>query len=369
MRYLSCFSGIGGLEASKPPILFCESDAGVASVLKSLHPEIDIWPDVQTLIPPVVDVVAGGWPCQDLSIAGQQVGLKGLRSNLLIDMLRVANKGNAHTVVAENVPNLLRMRNGQEFAASLEAFNDHGFRSISWRILNTRQFGLPQNRSRLLLIASKEVEISMTLFRDLPILSTNSMNLETPIEAAGFYWTAGTHSINYNRGYVPTIKIGSSLGIASPPAVHYGNVVRTLSPSEALALQGFDINEQLFPSVSSAYKAAGNAVARPIGRWVMDGLTQAGTMNSPNWLPAQDGLFPIEFGTSDYPRAGITIDGNVTPIKVSQTAGATNLIEFLDTTAQERLSARASKGLLERLKRSGQPCPSDLGELLEELAA
>jgi len=369
VRYLSCFSGIGGLEASTPPVLFCESDPAAASVLKALHPSIEVFPDVQTLAPPIVDVVAGGWPCQDLSVAGRQAGLSGLRSSLLLDMLRVAQAASAHTIVAENVTNLLRMRNGKEFAAALDAMNEFGFKHIAWRTVNTREFGLPQNRSRLLIIASKDPAISSTLFRPLPSLYERSISLQAKDEAAGFYWTAGTHSINYSRGYVPTIKIGSSLGIASPPAVHYGRVVRTLSPSESLRLQGFDIDESLFPTPTSAYKAAGNAVAKPIGRWVMDGITEANAVQALKWTPTQDELFNAEFGMTSYPSAGFASMGLVTAVEVSRQSATTNLIDFLDVSSEARLSTRASRGLLGRLGKSGQVCPVELRLLLEELAA
>lgn len=103
MRYISCFSGIGGLEASHSPELFCELDPNAAAVLKARNPAVPIWSDICSLHPPLTEVVAGGWPCQDLSIAGRQEGLKGLRSGLLCELLRVAVEAQAHTVVAKNV--------------------------------------------------------------------------------------------------------------------------------------------------------------------------------------------------------------------------------------------------------------------------
>ena len=134
MRYLSCFSGIGGLEATDSPVLLCEMDDDARRVLSEVHPSAELWPDVETLVPPRVDVVAGGWPCQDLSVAGLRAGLEGLKSRLLLEMLRVAKEAGAHTVVAENVPNLLRMRSGLEFRASLTAFHRFGFGCVAWRI-------------------------------------------------------------------------------------------------------------------------------------------------------------------------------------------------------------------------------------------
>ena len=319
--------------------------------------------------PPEVDVVAGGWPCQDLSISGQQAGLVGLHSGLLLEMLRVTVQAKAHTVVAENVPNLLRLRNDQEFKASLEAFREAGFHFVAWRMLNAREFGLPQNRSRILLIASKREEIALTLSRELPNLPKDSIGPSLKEKAAGFYWTSGTHSINYRRGYVPTIKVGSSTEIPSPPAVHYGDVVRRISPVEALALQGFQLELDFFKSPMGAYKAAGNAVANPIGEWVVDGLAEAGTVEEePEWLPVQEELWPDAIPRNGYPDAGICRDGEIQPFVVRRKEMATNLYSFLDHSSTERLSQRASNGLLKRLDRSGHLCPEKLRLLLEERA-
>ena len=75
MKYISLFSGIGGLESSqKPPVLCCESDGDARWVLGRKFPNSELHDDVVSLVPPPADVVAGGWPCQDLSIAGQQRG-------------------------------------------------------------------------------------------------------------------------------------------------------------------------------------------------------------------------------------------------------------------------------------------------------
>ena len=377
MRYLSCFSGIGGLEASSPPVGFCDSDPDARRTLAREFPDIQIWNDIQTMEPPRVDVVAGGWPCQDLSIAGNQKGLSGLRSRLLIDMLRVAKDARATTIVAENVPNLLKLNQGMEFKASLNAIHHGGFRFIAWRVLNARAFGLPQNRNRVLMVASNDREIVETLFRPTPKLKPGTVESSKASDAAGFYWTAGTHSLNYSRGYVPTIKVGSSLSIASPPAVHYGNVVRGLSAQEALQLQGFDIPLEFFASRSAAFRAAGNAVPRPMGRWVMDGALD-GTQGSSS-AAVEEPLFDTKAADTatmtdpkpgTYPKIGLSENGSISGVsRMDSRSKALDLIDFLDLDDESRLSPRAASGLLKRLERSRQSCPSDLHDALCVLAA
>ena len=369
MNYVSCFSGIGGLEATQPPLAFCEADPVSADVLRARHPETPIWNDVRDFDPPLADVVAGGWPCQDLSIAGRQAGLRGSRSGLLADMLEVARRARAHTVVAENVPNLLRLSAGREFSALLSGMADAGYRFVAWRVVNARELGLAQNRRRLMIIASKEQAIPLVLFRPLPQPADTPARVTTPETAAGFYWTAGTHSINYSSGYVPAIKVGSSLGIASPPAVHYADVVRLVSPREALDLQGFlDVNVDAFPRSNDAYRAAGNAVPRPLGRWVLDGVLKGAPGARPEWMETQCALWTDPEGARLFPPSGVYCDGDVTPVRAKPAVLAVNLAAFLDADAPERLSQRAARGLLGRLEKAGRLVPLDLLAVLNELA-
>lgn len=368
MRYVSCFSGIGGLEASVSPALFCESNDEARLLLNQLYPDVEVWSNIEDLHPPKCDVVAGGWPCQDLSVAGRQAGLSGLRSKLLLEMLRVAKEGGSHTVVAENVSNLLRMNSGQEFSASLAAFHTFGFEFVAWRTINAREFGLPQHRSRLLIVASKDRGLAESLFRPFPNMPEDVLAIEKAQEAAGFYWTAGTHSINYSFGYVPTIKIGSSLGIPSPPAIHFGNTIRQLSADEALRLQGFEIPASKFVTKSAAFRAAGNAVAKPIGRWVLDGVASSKANGGIEWKPQQQALFVNE-PLSVYPVAGLSIRGLISEPVLAAQLGCLNLIDFVDKKNLANLSGRAARGLLKRIGRSGQACPTTLQVGLEAIAA
>jgi len=192
--------------------------------------------------------------------------------------------------------------------------------------------------------------------------------------AAGFYWTAGIHSLNYSRGYVPTIKVGSSLNIASPPAVHIGATVRQLTPVEALRLQGFEIEIGGFSSAKAALRAAGNAVPRPMGRWLMDGIL--GEDQAFHEFSTQESLFhewSFSSGigeSSRHPKMGISIDGAISPVKIRASGDqSTNLIDYLDSGDHPSLSRRAATGLLERLARSGQPCPEDLRDVLEGISS
>jgi DNA (cytosine-5)-methyltransferase 1 len=365
--YISCFSGIGGLEGSRPPIACCEIDPECQKHLRQRFPSAAIHDDIRAFQPPRAHLVAGGWPCQDISIAGNQSGLEGSRSGLLHELVRVARQSRADVLLAENVANLTRLGGGSEFARALQIIHDGGFPYISWRVVNARDFGLPQHRTRLLLIASRREADALTLFRSTPALPAAVLDERKRSRAAGFYWTAGTHSINYSPGYCPTVKIGSSLNIPSPPAVHFSKTVRLLSPIEALRLQGFDDE---FDNLSNAalYRMAGNAVPRPMGQWLFDGIDRHLAPDAmPEALHHQLSLFGSEF--PQYRSAGVSKRGKVVMYTVPKAARrAVNLIDYLDTTNRTRLSARAAAGLLARLHRSGQPCPEKLRGILESCA-
>lgn len=354
-----------------PPVLYCESDAACQALLRQRYPDSISHDDVRTLKPPRVDVVVGGWPCQDLSIAGQKAGLKGARSGLLTELLRIASQSGATCLVAENVPHLLRLNKGKDFASAVRQMHDDGFDFVGWRLLNARHFGLPQNRTRLIIVASKIREHVLRLFRDLPHPNAAKCSARKAKQAAGFYWTAGTHSLNYSAGYVPALKIGSALGISSLPAIHFDNVVRSLTPLEALRLQGFDDFAMQF-SRSDILKMVGNAVPKPLGQWALE--TVAETICSATLVADKFSMqTAFYFGDEQQtpPPAGYSSrTGEKYAVVTHEPAGAaTNLIEYIDTSNTTTLSSRASAGLLRRLNRSGQTCPPQLREILERLSA
>ena len=316
-----------------------------------------------------MDVVFGGWPCQDISVAGLRRGLAGARSGLLFNMIDFARVSGAGAIVAENVPNLLRLESGENFKLTLEAFEEAGYPFVSWRVLNARQFGLPHERRRVFLVASQERETALRLLRDVPY---RQESVKAKPQVAGFYWTAGLQGINFSVGYSPTLKVGSSLSIPSPPALFYEDVVRAVSPQEAIALQGFPKTPFKGLPPKAVHRMMGNAVALPVGRFVAKSLSSKKSKMSGTLVPLY--LEPSLFGDirwpTAWPKAGFK-DGAeffeyVDP--VAEAPLSTSLEDFIDMEASERLSLRAATGLLSRLDRSGKACPPRLRTALARLA-
>lgn len=157
---LSLFSGIGGFELALSgwiePVAYCEIDPFCQAILLSrmadgLLPRAPIWPDIRTLPVrelPVIDCIYGGFPCQDLSVAGTGAGLAGSRSGLFFEIIRLARELRPRFIFLENVP-ALAVRGLDRVLLELTAL---GFDS-RWTIVSAAEMGAPHLRERWFLLA------------------------------------------------------------------------------------------------------------------------------------------------------------------------------------------------------------------------
>lgn len=167
MRVGSLFAGIGGFDLGFERAGFAvawhaEIDRAASAILRYRWPEVPNLGDVTKIdgaaIEPV-DVICGGFPCQDLSVAGKRAGFTGKRSVLAFEFLRIvremreATDGRAPTfVVLENVPGLFSSSGGRDFAALLDALGELRPLDIAWRVLDSRYFGVAQRRRRVFVV-------------------------------------------------------------------------------------------------------------------------------------------------------------------------------------------------------------------------
>lgn len=172
MKVLSLFSGVGGFDmglenAGMQTVFQCEWDKHCRTILDRHWPTIPKWDDVSTLTgehilahAPVIDVVAWGSPCQDLSVAGKRAGLEGNRSGLfyegirIINELRKASNGRYPRIsIWENVYGALNSNKGEDFEAILKEMVEAGSLFCEWRVLDAQYFGVPQRRRRVFVVA------------------------------------------------------------------------------------------------------------------------------------------------------------------------------------------------------------------------
>lgn len=97
---------------------------------------------------PQADVVLGGFPCQDFSLAGKLRGLLSERGNLYTEMIRVVKDSNAKIFLAENVENLVRMDNGNIIEKIITDFKVIGY-NLHYKVFNMSEYGILQNRKRV----------------------------------------------------------------------------------------------------------------------------------------------------------------------------------------------------------------------------
>jgi DNA (cytosine-5)-methyltransferase 1 len=156
----STFTGVGGADLGLERAGFsvawqCELDAWKRSVLAAHWPSIPIYEDITTLYDPApVDLMIGGFPCQDLSVAGKRKGFSGERSVLAFEFLRLAESIAPRWILLENVPGLLTSNRGRDFARLVDEMVGCGY-GVAWRILDARYFGVPQRRRRVFLVARR----------------------------------------------------------------------------------------------------------------------------------------------------------------------------------------------------------------------
>jgi site-specific DNA-cytosine methylase len=134
------FAGIGGIElglqaAGHEPRLLCEADRAASAVLSARFPGMPLHGDVRTLgsLPKGTDLVAAGFPCQDLSQAGATAGIGGSRSRLILEVFELLRKAkrarrSVPWLLLENVSFMLRLRRGRAMAVIIAALEDLGYR-------------------------------------------------------------------------------------------------------------------------------------------------------------------------------------------------------------------------------------------------
>lgn len=163
LNLLGTFSGVGGFElaaqrAGMTVKAMIEIDKHAQTVLNRRFPGVPI---IETIIGAnedatirtlgQIDIITGGFPCQDLSVAGKRKGLAGKRSGLFYRLVELIAQVKPRWIVLENVPGLLSSNNGYDFYAVQSELVKCGY-SLAWRVLDAQFFGVPQRRRRVFIV-------------------------------------------------------------------------------------------------------------------------------------------------------------------------------------------------------------------------
>jgi len=162
---VSLFAGIGGFDlamerAGIKVVAAVEWDKHAQKVLAKQFPNSKIYGDItgvtgEQLInagfDPANGIITGGFPCQDLSVAGRRAGLTGSRSGLFWEICRLLDETKAQNFILENVPGLLSSNEGRDMGTVIRALEERGY-SIAWRVLDAQHYGVAQRRRRVFII-------------------------------------------------------------------------------------------------------------------------------------------------------------------------------------------------------------------------
>lgn len=153
----SLFAGIGGFDLAAERVGMTvewqsELDTKASAVLDYHWPTVKNLGDIYGIkSPPAVDVLTGGFPCQDYSVAGTRDGLAGDRGALWWEYLRLIAEFRPTWVVGENVPGLLSSRDGADFETIVGSLTECGY-GVAWAVLDAQYFGVAQRRRRVFIV-------------------------------------------------------------------------------------------------------------------------------------------------------------------------------------------------------------------------
>jgi DNA (cytosine-5)-methyltransferase 1 len=319
-RVLSLFSGAGGMDLGftggftylgqhyeRLPFQIVRAydvdPRAVATYNANLDPVCQV-ADVTTLelgeLPRGIDVVLGGFPCQDFSFTGKRQGLTVHRGRLYLAMVRVIEALTPKVFVAENVKGLLSANGGlaKEIITNDFANAGPGYR-IYTRVLDAADYGVPQRRERVFIVGvRKDLKgefrfpepthhklgggplIALPKWRSVKEALEDLEDPEAHAKLPNAEWVMSGPSLRWKRDHPLDPNTPSKTILAEHVLFHY-KLGRRLSVRESARLQGFpDTFTFLAPSVSSGYRLVGNAIppvlAWHIARSVAKFLTESG---------------------------------------------------------------------------------------------
>lgn len=354
MKVVGLFAGVGGLEeglrrSEHETLLVSEIDNAASLVLAEHFGPEKLHGDVLTLarLPDETELLAAGFPCQDLSQAGQMAGIWGSRSGLVRRVFEFLDQKPVPWVLLENVPNMLHLHGGAAITHVVEQFEKRGY-AWAYRVIDSRAFGLPQRRRRVFVLASRDGNPAAALLGSSETPPPEGRSEKIDAWAYGFYWTEGNTGVGWTKNAVPPLKGGSSLGIPSAPAIW----IPSRPAEEAFVVPGIEDGERLqgFPRgwteagsrrVGFRWKMVGNAVSVPVAKWIGQRLTSPGV--------APKGL---AFGKR-WPDAAFGSSAGRYRADVSSWPVAHKMAPLEDVLlSPQALSLGAAEGFFTRLKKS-----------------
>ena len=290
MRYFSMFSGIGGFElgiGNKAECIGYSEIDKYAIQIYQRHFNHKNYGDCVAINPdelPDFDLLVGGFPCQSFSIAGKRGGFEDTKGTLFFEIARIVKVKRPRLLLLENVKGLLSHDKGNTFATIIATIDELGY-DCQWQVLNSKNFGVPQNRERVFIVGHLRGTPRPKVF---PIEGINTGFIKIVNQARH-----STNRVQSIKGIARTIRSeaggkGAKTGLyqVAPTlrATDYkrgdnqttvaedGMKIRRLTPLECERLQGFPDGWTVGVSDTQRYKCLGNAVTVNVIKAIMEKL-------------------------------------------------------------------------------------------------
>lgn len=269
MKFLDLFAGIGGFrlgleQAGHECVGFCEIDKFARQSYKAIHNTEGEreYHDITTVsneewrtLRGTVELICGGFPCQAFSIAGKRKGfLDETRGTLFFEIARAAEQIKPRTLFLENVRGLLSHDKGRTFRTIISTLNELGY-DAEWQILNSKNFGVPQNRERVFIIGHLRGERGREVF---PIGGENSGAIDVVNKESGM--PRENNRVYSSEGLSPTLNTMQGGGREPKIAI---KIKEATKQGYAIAEQGDSINFSL-PNSKTRRGRVGKKVAQTL---------------------------------------------------------------------------------------------------------
>ena len=316
-RSIDLFAGIGGIRLGFEQafgndiktVFVSEWDKKAVETYKAnFDDKIDIAGDITEVNEndiPEHDILLAGFPCQAFSLAGHKKGFEDARGTLFFDVARIIKRHNPKVVFCENVKNLVNHDRGRTFKVIKEILEDLGY-VVFYKILNSKDFGVPQNRERIYIVAFQkdiapktfefpekiddtkvikdiveEHEVSPKYYLSTAYLESLKKHKERHASKGnGFgYEIRNTDSVAGaivcgGMGRERNLIIDNRLTNFTPVTHIKGEInrefVRKMTPREWARLQGFPNDFKFVVADTHLYKQFGNSVTVPVIRAIAE---------------------------------------------------------------------------------------------------
>ena len=289
-RFIDLFAGIGGFRIAAESlgwscVFSSEMDARCRDAYQANFGERP-YGDIRLIDAEAVpdhEVLLAGFPCQPFSIMGKMNGLRDVRGTLFYEIERIVRAKRPEWVVLENVKQLISNDGGATLKTILGSLDALGY-DVGCRVLNALDFGVPQKRERVFIVGNRVgLEFDWDGLRHWPSIHLDQV-LETAVSGKHFasarirekrltdHQPEATPSIwHENRaGHISSYPYSCALRANASHNYLLVDGVRRLTPREMLRLQGFPDDFKIVCSDAQTRKQAGNAVAVPVARAVLE---------------------------------------------------------------------------------------------------